>query len=81
MADKMKYGELFEKLAKNAETTPENIRELKKQMGLELRESLKKVAAKDKKRHWVNQGVAHFSDILRQNFVKNYLDANRNIIV
>ncbi len=45
----------------------------------EMREGLKKVSEKDKKRHWVNKGVAHFSDILRQNF-DNLEKLSENII-
>jgi len=45
----------------------------------EMRESLKKVAEKDKKRHWVNTGVAHFSDTLRRNF-DNLEKLSENII-
>ena len=42
MSDKTKFGDLFEKIAKDTGSSPEVIRELKKQMGIELRESLKK---------------------------------------
>ena len=42
MNDKMKFGDLFEKIAQETGSSPEVIRELKKQMGIELRESLEK---------------------------------------
>lgn len=42
MTDKMKFGDLFDKIAEDTGSSPEAIRELKKQMGIELRAGLEK---------------------------------------
>ena len=60
---------------------------------MDMRDSLRKVADDDKKRNWVNQGVATFSEILRKNndnlevltdqiilYLVNYLSVNQGAI-